>query len=191
MASASSKPWKNVKELVAYGKANPGKLNYALSSPAITLPMLAFLQGYGIEAVAISYKGGVPAVQSVMAGETDVGFMPESYAITAADRARALAVTSPQRLPAFPDAPTFAELGHLKIPGNSYSLNAPAGTPPAVIAKLQSAIATVLKQPQLRTQLERSHLRVVNETQEVAAQGLADRIKIYGDIVKRAGITPQ
>ncbi len=189
--SASAKPWKSVNEMVAYAKANPGKLNYGSSSPAILLPMLALIQGYGVDAVAINYKGGGPFVQAVMSGETDMGFMPESNAITGADRFRALAVTSPRRLASFPDTPTFTELGSIKIPSNSYSMNVPAGTPPAVVAKLQAAISTALKQPQLRTQLERSHLRVVDETPEVAAQGLADRIRIYGDIAKRAGIAPQ
>lgn len=189
--SSSSKPWKSVSELVAYAKANPGKLNYGSSSPGILLPMLALVQGYGIDAVNVPYNGGGPFVLAVISGEADMGFMPESNAITGGDRFRALAVTSPERLASFPDTPTFAELGTLKIPSNSYTINAPAGTPKAVIARLQAAITTALKQPEVRTQLERSRLRIVELTPEAAAESLAERARIYADIAKRAGIPPK
>ena len=145
---------KNAKELVDFGKANPGKLSYA-SSGAGTPPHLAaelFKLRTGIFATHIPYRGSAPALQDVMAGQADYVFDPGiAFPHIRSGKVKLLGVASAKRSPFFPDVPTLAEQG---IKGAEldiwFGVWAPNGTPPEIIARLNRELVKVLAQPTLK-----------------------------------------
>lgn len=145
---------KDVKELVAYSKANPGKLSYA-SAGAGTPPHLAaelFKQRTGIFTTHIPYRGAAPALQDVMAGQADYVFDPGiAFPHIRSGKVKLLGVASAQRSPFFPDVPTLNEQG---IAGAEldiwFGMWAPNGTPPEVIARINRELVKVLAAPALK-----------------------------------------
>ena len=143
-----SLPVNNVKELIAYAKANPGKLNFAsvgTGSPGHIAGELFKLKT-GIDMVHVPYKGGGPAVTDTLGGQVQLLFvsMPAAWQYVKAGRLKALAVTSDKRSVVAPDVPTLAEAGVPDCVVNSwYGALVPAKTPPAVVAKLSAALAKV------------------------------------------------
>ncbi len=135
-----------VKELVALSKANPGKLNYGSSGNGTTrhLAGLIFNNLSGASIQHVPYKGSGPAMTALLGGEIEMIFegLGSAASYIRAGTIRALAVTSPQRSPAFPDIPTMAEAG---VPGfeslSWYGLWAPAGTPPEIVKRMQEEVA--------------------------------------------------
>ena len=165
-------PAKNLGEFLAYLKANPNR-NYA--SPGQGTPNhLAtelFKKAAGVQAVHIPYKGGAPAVQDLMAGQVDFMLIlaPEAMPLIASDKLRALAVTSPQRSPMFPDMPTASEAGVKDFEMVVwYTLLAPAGTPPDVIAKLNKSLNFVLNEKQTKDKLASLSIKPAGGTPEEA-----------------------
>ena len=151
----------NVAEVLARAKAQPGKLNYASSGVGggTHLPGLLFMRQASIDMTHVPYKGGAPALQGVVTGETQLTFAtpPSALPLARAGRLKAIAVTSGQRSPLFPDLPTVAESG---VPGYDFSfwfgLFGPAGLPEAIAAKLFEASKRVLSDPALRERLTSS-----------------------------------
>jgi len=148
-----SLPIKSVAELVAYAKAHPGKLNYSTGGIG-TLPHLTaelFKQVTGTNIVHVPYKGGAPSLVSVVAGNTQLTFdtIGTSLALIRAGKLRALALSSPERVPELPDVPTMKEAGFPDFTAGAWTaLMAPRGTPPAIIAKLNAAAdATIHAEP--------------------------------------------
>ena len=142
----------SLRELIAYARRNPGKLNYA-SSGSGAAPHLAavlFQRLAGVDMVHVPYRGGGPAVQSVLAGDTQLSFAtpPSVLPLVQAGRLRALAITSRERSPLVPDVPGMAEAG---LPDYEisfwYGFFVPAGTPPAAIARLFQATARAVQAP--------------------------------------------
>ncbi|MBM3358253.1 MAG: tripartite tricarboxylate transporter substrate binding protein [Betaproteobacteria bacterium] len=161
-----SLPAKNVKELVAYMKANPGKLNYGAAAPssANTLEMLAFLQVVGTSAVQVPYKGGAgPAMVGLLANEVHMMFVTFSSSVHFAKqgRVRMLAVVSPDRNPAFPEIPTMREQGLDFTVGSWQGLFVPAGTPQAVVNALFKVGTTMMKDPQVVKRLGENGIAIV------------------------------
>jgi tripartite-type tricarboxylate transporter receptor subunit TctC len=151
-------PVKDLRELIAYAKANPGKLFSAASGNG-SAPHLAAVQFEAIAGVSfttVQFKGGGPAAQSVIAGDTQVMFAtsPTVMGFIRAGRMRALAVTTRGASPAIPGIPGAAEAG---LPGYdasvSYGLYVPTGTPPATIRRLHEAAARGLARPEVREKL--------------------------------------
>ena len=145
-------PMKTVPELIAYAKANPGKLNYASSGNGslqhVTGAMLE--QQGGIKMVHVPYKGTGPALQDLLGGQVDLTFgtAPPFMPHIASGKLRVLAVTGKQRLPSLPDVPTTAEAGYPKVDATSwFAVFAPAGVPKAVVDKLTADIRTVVQSP--------------------------------------------
>ncbi|WP_087746244.1 MULTISPECIES: Bug family tripartite tricarboxylate transporter substrate binding protein [unclassified Acidovorax] len=143
-------PVKTLPDLIAYAKANPGKLNYASSGNGslqhVTGAMLE-LQG-GIRMVHVPYKGTGPALQDLLGGQVDLTFgtAPPFMPHIAAGKLRVLAVTGKQRLPSLPDVPTTAEAGYPKVDATSwFAVFAPAAVPKAVVDKLTADIRTVVQ----------------------------------------------
>ena len=144
----------SLKDLVLYGKANPGKLNFATSGngSAPHLAAVLFQRVAGVEMVHVPYKGGAPAVQSVLAGDTQLSFAtpPSVLPLVQAGRLRALAVTSRNRTPLVPGVPGMAEAG---LPDYEisfwYGFFVPAGTPAAVMQRLFDETAQALKLPEV------------------------------------------
>jgi tripartite-type tricarboxylate transporter receptor subunit TctC len=155
-----SVPANTVQELVAYAKANPGKVNFSSGGIGV-LPHLIgemFKARAGIDIVHVPYKGGGPSISDVVAGNVQMTFEGTSILLPLikAGRLRALAVTTPKRIPQLPDVPTMVESGFPNFVSTSWTgLLAPAHTPEPIIAKLNAAINEGLKTQELTTALER------------------------------------
>src|SRR5436305_8690951 len=140
-----SVPAHNVKELIAYAKANPGKLTYASAGvgSGIHLSTEYFRFEAGIEMTHVPYKGSAPALTDLVGGHVSMYFssMPPALALVQEGKLRALAVTGPARSPIFPELPTIAEAA---LPGFEavlhYGIVAPAGTPKPIVDKLNAAL---------------------------------------------------
>jgi tripartite-type tricarboxylate transporter receptor subunit TctC len=149
-----SVPANTVQELVAYAKANPGKVNFSSGGIGV-LPHLIgemFKARAGIDIVHVPYKGGGPSINDVVAGNVQMTFEGTSVLLPLiqAGRLRALAVTTPNRIPQLPDVPTMVESGYPNFVSTSWSgLLAPAHTPEAIVAKLNTTINEGLKTPGL------------------------------------------
>lgn len=148
----SELPVKTLAELVAYAKANPGKLNYASSGNGslqhVTGAMLE--QQAGIKMVHVPYKGTGPALQDLLGGQVDLTFgtAPPFMPHVQSGKLRVLAVTGTQRLPSLPDAPTTAEAGYAGVNATSwFAVFAPAATPRPVIDKLTADLKKVVENP--------------------------------------------
>src|SRR4051812_48707441 len=153
-----SVPAKTVAEFIAYAKANPGKINFASSGSGTSIHLAGelFKVMTGVQMTHVPYKGSAPALSDLMGGQVQVMFdnLPPSLPQIKAGKLRALAVTSAQRAPALPDVPTVAEAG---LPGYEasswFGVLAPAGTPPAVIARLNGEVAKWLATPDAKERM--------------------------------------
>jgi tripartite-type tricarboxylate transporter receptor subunit TctC len=153
-------PFKSVRDLVAYGKANPGKLNYSSSGSGTSLHLssVLFSMSAGIETVHIPYNGAAPAMTAVLAGDVAYSF-ENAISVMGQIRGgavRPLAVTTATRSPQLPDVPTVMESG---VPGFSVSgwfgIVAPGATPRAVVDKLTAAFERAVKDPQIMEQIRK------------------------------------
>ena len=158
LVAHASQPYGSVQELVAYAKANPGKLHYASggNGSAQHVPMEMFKQIAGIDLVHVPYKGLGPAFNDVISGQIPIMFagLSNTPPHIKAGRIRALAIGSARRSSAMPDVPTMQEAG---VPGFDYSawagILAPAGTPPAIVQKVNADWARVIAMPEVRDKL--------------------------------------
>jgi tripartite-type tricarboxylate transporter receptor subunit TctC len=143
-------PFKSVAELVAFAKANPGKLNYSTGGVG-TLPHLnaeLFKSVSGANIVHVPYKGGGPSLTAVVAGEVQMTFdtVSTSLQLIQDGRLRALAIVGPKRAPELPDVPAMPEIGFPAVTSGAWTaLLAPRETPPTIIAKLNAATNAALK----------------------------------------------
>src|SRR5437016_5205218 len=155
-----SVPAKSVKELVAYAKANAGKINFS-SGGIGTLPHLIgeyFKAHAGLDVVHVPYRGGGPSIQDVVAGNIQFTFEGISVLLPLIQdgRLRALAVTSPKRSPLLPALPTMIESGFADFQSTSWTgLLAPHGTPPDIIAKLNGAVNAALQTAEMKAALDK------------------------------------
>jgi tripartite-type tricarboxylate transporter receptor subunit TctC len=155
-----SLPVKTPQELVAYAKANPGKVNFS-SGGIGTLPHLIgeyFKSRGGIDVVHVPYRGGGPSIQDVVAGNIQYTFEGISVLLPLIQegRLRALAVTSPKRSPLVPELPTMMESGFADFQSTSWTgLLAPRGTAPDIIAKLNGAVNRALQSPEMKVALDK------------------------------------
>jgi Uncharacterized protein conserved in bacteria len=185
----------SVKELIAAAKKSPGKLNYASAGTgsAPHFGAVLFRRIAGIDLVHIPYKGGAPAVMSVVAGDTQVIFAtpPSVLPMVRAGRLRALAVTSNDRSPLMPDIPGMAEAG-LPEYGISfwYGFFVPAGTPPDIVKKLFETITIAMQRPEVKATLAREGTEVtLSRSPEDFAAFLAEDAKLWERLVKESGAT--
>ena len=184
---------KSVQELIALAKAKPGQLSYASSGNGSAQHLAAelFKVGAGVDMVHIPYKGGAPAIADVMGGQVPIFFGNMSSALphVKSGRVRALAVTGSKRSANVPELPTVAESG---VPGYEvYEWNglfAPAGTPAAVINRLQSEIARIVHLPDVAEKLAALGAEAVANTPQEAAVFLKAEIAKWAMVVKQANI---
>ena len=191
-----SVPAKTVQELVAYAKANPGKVNFSSGGIGV-LPHLIgemFKARAGIDIVHVPYKGGGPSITDVVAGNVQMTFEGTAVLLTLiqSGRLRALAVTTPKRIPQLPDVPTMVESGFPDFISTSWTgLLAPAHTPQPVIAKLNATINQGLKTPELVTALARLSNEPLGGTPaDFTAVMKADLAK-WSPIVETLGLNKQ
>jgi tripartite-type tricarboxylate transporter receptor subunit TctC len=183
----------SVKELIAHAQKNPGKLNFATSGngSAPHLAAVLFLRLAGVEMVHVPYKGGAPAVQSVLAGDTQLAFAtpPSVLPLVQAGRLRALAVTSRAATPLLPGIPGMGEAG---LPDYEisfwYGFFVPAGTPAEVVRKLFDATSQVLKLPETARILAREGTETASSTSpEEFTDFLGQDAKLWARLVKDSG----
>ncbi|MCD2512537.1 Bug family tripartite tricarboxylate transporter substrate binding protein [Comamonas endophytica] len=189
----ANSPLKNVGDLIAKAKAQPGKLNFA-SGGSGTVQRLAselFRQQLKLDMVHVPYKSGGPAIADVIGGQVDFMFstVAASQSLVAGGKLRALAVSSPERSPRLPDVPTVAETvipGYEVFEWNGMFL--PAGTPPAVAGKLQQAVVEVLKEEAVQQRLADIGAKPVGSTAAEFASFLAKEDAKWGEVVRKGGI---
>jgi tripartite-type tricarboxylate transporter receptor subunit TctC len=180
-------------ELIDYAKRNPGKLNYASSGngSAPHLAAVLFVRLAGIDMVHVPFKGGAPAVQSVLAGDTQLSFAtpPSVLPLVQAGRLRALAVTSRNRTPLVPGVPGMAEAGLPEYEISFwYGLFVPAGTPVQVTRQLYAATGEVLRAPNVSQTLAREGTEVSGSTSpEDFAAFLTEDAKLWARLVRDSG----
>lgn len=186
-------PFKNVNDLIARAKAQPGKLNFA-SGGSGTVQRLAselFRQQLQLDMVHVPYKSGGPAIADVMGGQVDFMFstVAASYPLVTGGKLRALAVSAPERSKRLPDVPTVAET---VIPGyEAYEWNGvflPAGTPAPIAAQLQQALVEVLKEDEVRQRLTDLGAQPIGSTPAEFAAFLKKEDAKWGEVVKKGNI---
>lgn len=188
-----SLPVRSIAELVAYAKANPGRIAYASSSQG-GAPHLAaelFKLMAGVDMTHVPYRGSGPAVQDMIAGTVQVMIdsMPSSAGAVRDGRLRGLAVTTRERVPAFPDLPTVAEAG---VPGYEiatwYGIWAPRGTPQAIVERLQQATAAAVATPEMRARLDALGAQPVADSPADFARFVGTEYERWGRLVRDANI---
>jgi tripartite-type tricarboxylate transporter receptor subunit TctC len=187
-----SVPVTSVKELIAYVKANPGKLNYASSGvgSGIHLSTEYFLHEAGIKITHIPYKGTGPALTDMVGGHVSMylASMPPAVGLVRSGQVRALAVTGPTRSPVLPEVPTVAEAA---LPGFSavlrYGIVAPAGTPREVIGKLNAALRTAVMSDELKVKLAADGTEPLASTPEEYADDIDKEETKWSKIVRASG----
>jgi tripartite-type tricarboxylate transporter receptor subunit TctC len=183
-------PVKNVKELIAYAKANPAKANYASSAGIFQIATEMFKQRTGATIELIPYKGSGESVQAVAAGQvmmTIVDPAPVTGPLKSGT-VRGLAVTSPRRHPSWPDLPTLIEAGvDMEVPVWT-AFFAPAKTPTAIVARLQREIARVVQTPEVKERFAAMGLDPVGGSSEDLGRQVARDLEKWTAVAKAANI---
>jgi tripartite-type tricarboxylate transporter receptor subunit TctC len=187
-----SLPVKSVRELAEYAKAHPGKLSYG-SAIGIGPHFIAelFKIKSGSDIVHIPYRGGAPMVADLIAGQIDMTVNGKSVLLPQiqAGKLRALAVTAGARWRELPDVPTLVETGYMDTPYDTlFGVVAPAGTPSAVIEKLNATINEGLRSPEMRDHLTKIGIEPIITTPQEFADIIADEIPKWAAIVRATGI---
>jgi tripartite-type tricarboxylate transporter receptor subunit TctC len=183
----------NLKEFIALAKAQPGKINFGSPGIGTTghLGLAMFMHAAGVKITHVPYRGAAPAVTDLIAGQIDgvVDNPPTVIAHIQAGKLRPLAFAASERLALLPDVPTAAEAGLANFEATSwFGVAAPAGTPPAVVARLHEAIAGAVRTPAMQQRFAKSGARLVGDTPDhFAAQIRAERAQ-WGEIIKATGI---
>jgi tripartite-type tricarboxylate transporter receptor subunit TctC len=195
IAARSGTPFRTLQELIAYAKANPGKVNYAANTPG-TFPNLAteyFADKAGIKLTFVPYKGTAAALQDILGGRLDVaveGVGPYAAAIKAGQLVP-LAVTSERRDPTLPNVPAVAEM----LPGYSavgfYAALAHAKTPEPLVAKLSADLRAALAQPAIAKRYADLGMYVKPMTREEVTAFIRKEREIWAGVVKRTGVAPR
>jgi len=187
-----SQPFRTVKDMIAYGKANPDKLSFASSGNGTSIHLAGelFKSLTGVQMQHVPYKGSAPALADLMAGQTSVMFdnLPSSIAFVRSGKLRPIAITTLKRSPELPDVPTIAESG---VPGfdasSWFGLLAPAGTPPAVIKRIDDALLKVMTTTDLSKKIVEQGGEPAAETPDKFAAFIRSETTKWAQVVKASG----
>jgi tripartite-type tricarboxylate transporter receptor subunit TctC len=188
-----SVPVNSVQELIAYAKANPGKLNFASSGSGTSIHLSGelFKTMTGVSMAHIPYKGSAPALVDLTGGQVQLMFdnLPSALALIKAGKLKALAVTSTQRASVLPDVPTVAESGLPGFEASSwFGLLAPAGTPKDVIIKINGEVAKWLATPEAKEKLaSQGAIVAAGLTPDDFARHIAAETTKWSKVVKDSG----
>lgn len=192
LAVHPSVPVSTVKELIAYAKAHPGKMNFANSGTggAPHLAGVEFAARTGVQWAYIPYKGGSAAVTDVIAGNANVLFngMLATYPSVQAGRLKGLAVSSAQRVPSAPELPTVAETLPGFETGSYQGLLAAAGTPREIVGKLNAELTRILNTADMKAFLAKQGTEVRAGTPEALGEFIKSEKARWAKVVKEAGI---
>jgi tripartite-type tricarboxylate transporter receptor subunit TctC len=187
-------PIHSMKELVAYAKANPGKLSYASGNTAGVVGGKTLANYAGVDMLHVPYKSSPPAIEDVIAGRVSMMFADFTVAMphVSANQVRALAVTRIKRSALFPDLPTLDEAGIKGFNLDAWAgLVAPAGTPPDVIAKLNGALRKIIDSPEVQAKFKNVGFEGFSSTPEELGNFIKVQLGEWGKMVKDAGLSPQ
>jgi len=189
-------PAKTVSEFIALAKANPEKFNYATPGAASQAHLvIAYWSSLaGIKIQHVPYKGGGPAILSTVAGETQLTVISSLLAAPhiASGKLRALATGNLTRDPQFPDVPTMAELGYPDVEAVTWvGIYAPAGTPRAIVQKLNSEIARIIREPDVKAKLDQQGLILAGGPPEELGKLISAEIKRWTDVARANKISVQ
>jgi tripartite-type tricarboxylate transporter receptor subunit TctC len=195
LAVNTALPVKTIPDLIAYAKANPGKLSYASAGIGTTSHLAGelFKITTKVDMVHVPYKGNSPAITDVMGGQAQMIFatMPTVIQQVRSGRLRAVASLGATRAAATPDVPTIAET----LPGfevnNWIGLFAPAGTPHEIVAKLNAEVQKIMRTPEVEKRLETEGARFIPSTPESFAAFQKAEAAKWGKAIQEAGLKPE
>ena len=187
-----SVPAGSVKELIAYAKANPGKLNFASSGSGTSIHLAGelFKTMAGVQMAHVPYKGSAPAVTDLLGGQVQLMFdnLPSALPHIKAGKLKALAVTSATRAAALPDVPTVAESGLAGFDATSwFGLLAPAGTPEPIIARLNSEVAKWLATAEAKEKMAGLGANTAGHSTDEFVRHIAAETSKWAKVVKESG----
>ncbi|MES2710249.1 MAG: tripartite tricarboxylate transporter substrate binding protein [Pseudomonadota bacterium] len=188
-----SQPFRRVSELIAYARANPGKLNCGIAGAGSSQHFAAamFEHAAGVRFTQVSFRGGAPAMSELASGRIDLVFSPvvEAVELVRGGQVRALAITRAQRAAQMPDLPTVSE----DLPGYTFSswlgVFAPAATPAPVILRLSREIAAAMRRPEVRARMESLGYEPVGSTPEEFAAFQRAEMPRVAEMVRISGAT--
>ncbi len=194
MVVPPSFPANSVREFVAYGKAHPGQLTYSSAGTGNQTQLIAEMlkRSGGFDAVHVPYKSGAEMTTAVLGGQVDFSFpdMSITLALAGQGKIKALAVTSPARRRQLPDLPTMIESGLPEVVATFWSgVVAPAGTPPAIVDKLNAAINAGLRSPDLVASVDKIGLELSPGTPQEFAAFIAAERRRWAAVAAASGIS--
>jgi tripartite-type tricarboxylate transporter receptor subunit TctC len=186
-------PAKSAQELIAYAKANPGKVTFASQGHGSTSHLTAMLlqKLTGIEMVHVPYRGTTPALQDIMGDHVDIFFdnLGSSLSLHDAGSLRILAVGSASRVPSLPDMPTLDEAGVRGFQSTTwFALVAPPGTPQAIVESISKAVVDALRLPDVQEKFVKIGVQPVGGSPVETAKFIADERARWGDVVQTSNI---
>ena len=190
-----SQPFKTVKDIVDYAKKNPGKLDYGFTHAASGhMAMELFKQTTGVFLTGIPYKGGGPMLNDLLAGTIPMVFLNQDVALphVRAGKLRAIAVSSKERNPLYPDVPTVAESGYKGFEATSWSgISVAKGTPQAIVDKLEAGMAQAMKTDAFKNRLTSVGFVVPPTGSKHYVPFLKSELDQWTRVIKAAGIKPE
>ncbi|MFC0385951.1 Bug family tripartite tricarboxylate transporter substrate binding protein [Muricoccus vinaceus] len=188
---AAASPHRSITDLIAWAKENPARANYGASGAGFQLPTELFNQRAGTRFQYVAYRGSADSVNAAANAEVTIALVdsgPASIAMSAG-RVRALAVTSKERVPAYPDVPTMAELGFPEVEATLWSgVFAPASTPRSILDRLQSECAAITALPDIRDRLKALAMDPVGNDQNSFRGTIEREIGIWSAVARAAHI---
>ncbi len=189
----ASSPFNNVKEMITYAKANPGKLDFASSGSGASVHLSAevFKQMAGLDLVHIPYKGTGSLLPDLLSGTVAMSFpnLPSALPFIQSGKLKALGVTTAKRSAAAPQIPTLAEAG---VPGYDmstwYGLIGPAGMPPAIVTQLNHELNAILQDPVIRQKLVAQGVDPVTGSPEEFGQFIRKETRYWAELIKKAKV---
>jgi tripartite-type tricarboxylate transporter receptor subunit TctC len=190
-----AQPFKTVKDLVDYAKKNPGKLDYGYTHAASGhMAMELFKQTTGIFLTGIPYRGGGPMLNDLLAGTVPMVFLNQDVALphVKAGKLRALAVTSKERNPLYPDVPTISESGYKGFEALSWSgLSVAKGTPQPIVDKLEAAMAQSMQTANFKQRLTSTGFVIPAQGSKPYTEFVKSELNQWTSVIRTAGIKPQ
>jgi tripartite-type tricarboxylate transporter receptor subunit TctC len=189
-------PVNSVPELIAYAKANPGKLSYASSGVGSVFHLTGelFNRTAGVDITHVPYRGVAQPIQDVSAGHIQLMHisLSSSRGAVSSGKAKVLAILEPQRYAKLPDVPSLSEiLPTFRKPSTWFGFFGPAKLPPDIVARLNTEMRKAITAPDARAKLEGNDLIIIADTPEQFAALQKQGIEQFGEIIKAAGIQPQ
>ena len=195
LMTSTKHPFNSLQELVAYGKANPGKLNYSTTGPGSPASIVSYRLGQaaGMDWVEIPFKGGAEAAQAVMSGDSHAFAASQGAPLIHAnpDKMRMAAISSEKRSPFLPNVPTFRELGYPVVYESWSALFVRSDTPAPIVAKLKTALAQVMASSATQDAMKSLSVATYDGSVEELPKLMEKELAEFTEDQKKQGILPQ